>query len=296
MCGNRRAHVKPAPKVVAADDPRRLMKEGEALSRVEKRMIPVEWGSSALTQFYGQLDANLLATFVRCREFVAVIEGFDSDIVEGASTYFHGIDSERQISAKLFMRAFALYRSATRHAMSGQLYETHVLLRSMLEAAVYAWICAVDAERRQKWDQRHTSSAGRSAARNAFAWGGLLSKLEKIDKSVANRIRLQYEEVIDFGAHPNKQGIDLSIDAVRLPDGNTNLLTIYAHATLPAIMIGLLDVLNAVRSIFDLLMLTVGDRLRLVDLDRRVDVHRRRFLRAIEEHKAAEARQDASRE
>ena len=74
--------------------------------------------------------------------------------VTNSSSLFHEIKGTAVTAARLYMRAFGAYRAAARLAVSGQLYETAVLRRSLVEHAVYAWACGHSQTHRDAWIAR----------------------------------------------------------------------------------------------------------------------------------------------
>lgn len=235
-------------------------------SYLEKRPIPKGWGDTELTKFLRLLEEQALATFAGLRPWFDVLIRVDQSLTERASTFFHEIDAPRRTSSKLFMRSFSTYRAAVRLSVSGQLFEATVLMRSILEGAVYGWVCAGSDEHRKAWESRGVNDAERKVARSLFAWGGLLKHLQASDGALAERIADEYEHLIDQGAHPNVEGLALSSETKALGNDKYEIITIFAHGR-DAVLVAILDLLRCMDYVWKLLYMVIKERLQILGLD-----------------------------
>ena len=240
-----------------------------AESRREERFVPINWGRSELSRFLAVAEQQAHATYASLPEWISAMEAIDAALIEGAPEYFHEIDAARQMSCRLFMRAFGTFRAATRLAISGQLFETVVLVRSVLESSVYAWACGHSEPHRQAWEHRDRGDEERRAARRAFAWDGLKALLRTVDPALCERVNILYDQTIDFGAHPNVEGVMLSSEVKQLADDKFEFSTIFLHGE-EAVVLAVLDLLRAMQLSYQLLTLTVGDRLRILGVDEKL--------------------------
>jgi len=259
-------------------------KSVNALSRQVTRPVPENWGKSELSKFLDLAETQMVASYAIVREWVDALEEIDDHLPCQAPTFFHEIDRPRQSAANLFMRAFGTFRAACRLALSGQMYEVTVLTRSIIESAVYAWVCATSEEHRNAWEARERGDEERKAARRMFTWGGLLKRLEAADPRLAERIQGLYEQSIDQGAHPNIGGIDLSLEVNHVDGDRHEMGTIFIHGG-EAILAAIVDLIHAMSLVYQLLMLTIGDRLRILNIDRKVEAQHRRALELFEAFK-----------
>ena len=235
-------------------------------SRIEHRPVPKSWGDSELTRFLALLEEQTLASFAAFPEWFGILIRIDQSVTEKAPDFFHEIDPPRRISAKLFMRCFATYRAAVRLSVSGQLFEATVVMRSLLESAVYAWVCCVSEQHRKAWEDRGDGDAERKVARDLFVWTNLLKKLKGANEALAGRISAEYDRLIDLGAHPNVDGLALSSDVKQLDHDKYEIITVFAHGR-EAVLVGVLDLLRCMHYVCQLLFMVIKERLQLLGLD-----------------------------
>jgi hypothetical protein len=253
-----------------------------ALSRSVTRPVPADWGRSELTRFIDLAEQQAYASFASLPQWIRVLELIDQNLTVGAPTYFHEIDEPRAIAAKLFIRSFGTFRAACRLGISGQSFETTVLVRSILESATYAWVCGHSQPHREAWDKRGDGQAERTAARVLFRWGTLKAMLQQVNGDLADRVQDLYEQTIEYGAHPNVDGVTLSSEMRQVASDRYEMSTIFLHGE-DAVLLAILDLCRAMELVYRLLELTIGDRLRILNIDQRVDEERRLVVGLIDE-------------
>lgn len=237
-----------------------------AESRMQQRPVPVNWGKCELTRFLEQLEVQTLASFASLPDWFGILIRIDQSVTERASTFFHEIDQPRRVSVKLFMRCFATYRAAVRLAVSGQMFEATILMRSLLESAVYAWVCSTSETHRKAWEERSCGDAERKLSRKLFAWVDLLKLLETTNKNLAERISDEYDLLIDHGAHPNVDGLTLSSDIKQLANDKYEIITVFAHGR-EAVLLSILDLLRCMSYVCQLLYMVIKERIEILGLD-----------------------------
>lgn len=235
-------------------------------SRMEHRPVPKNWEESELTRFFAHLEQQIVASFAGLPEWFDILIRIDQSVTEKAPTFFHEIDVSRRTSVKLFMRCFATYRTAVRLSVSGQLFEATVLMRSLLESAVYAWVCSVSDGHRSAWEERGDSDERRRLSRKLFQWKDILSLLESADKDLAPRISDMYDQLIDYGAHPNVDGLALSSDVKYLGHDKYEITTVFAHGR-EAVLLAILDLIRCMHYVCQLLFMVIKERLQILGLD-----------------------------
>lgn len=259
------------------------------------RNVPEHWGKSELTQFLELMEANGIATFAGLPKWFEALERIDKTLVSNTSDLFHELKGTRVTAARLYMRAFGAYRAAAQLAVSGQLYETAVLRRSIVEHAVYAWACGHSQSHRDAWIARANGETERKAARKAFQWNGLMQLLGTVDQKLATEIGSHYDDSIDFGAHPNVEGVDLSSQVVKSEEEATKLNTIYAHGP-DAIVLALTDIINTAQLVYRLLLHSVGHRLRVLAVDQHFTADVRFFVALFDEYQRESTKRDPASE
>ena len=235
-------------------------------SRMEHRPVPKHWGESELTKFLALLEEQTLATFAGLPDWFGILVRIDQSVTEQAPNFFHEIDPPRRTSVKLFMRCFATYRATVRLSVSGQLFEATVLMRSLLESAAYAWLCYVSEQHRKAWEDRGNGAEERKRSRQLFSWSDLLKTLASTDANLSARISDQYDHLIDHGAHPNVNGLELSSDVKEIGHDKYEIVTVFAHGR-DAVLLAVLDLVRCMHYVCQLLHMVIKERLQIRGLD-----------------------------
>lgn len=266
-----------------------------ALSRRVSRDVPEHWGKSELTKFLQLMENQIIATFAGMPNWFQAVERVDKRLAGHVSSMFHEIDKDRRAAAMLYIRSIGTFRAAVRLGLSGQLFESTVLTRSIIESAVYAWACGHSKGHREAWVARAKGENELKEAKKAFQWKTLGDLLASVDAALNVEIQRQYKASIDFGAHPNEQGVSLSTEIERTEGEQTTINTIFAHGP-EAIRLAALTILQAMGLVYRLLFHTIGDRLRILGIDREIDESRRFVLKVIEEQERNDGRKQTRAE
>lgn len=182
----------------------------------------------ALAEYFNATRVQIFATYQACAEGVSLVHDLDVSFAALTQCCNHP-PKQLCASALMYTRAFATFRIAARSAMAGELYETCVLSRSVLESAVYGLACARSEEVQRAWRNRAQSDHARQNARRVFKWKKLTGALEKSNQDLGERVNRFYQDLIDQGANPNSEGLYLSNDVARDSDGGSTVNTILAH-------------------------------------------------------------------
>lgn len=189
--------------------------------------LPPRWGDDELSSFMATAFGNTLATFVRKRP--------EFDLLIRTDAIFHKIadgslnNPSNFLAALLFPRAHSAYRAACRLAVSGQIPETSVLLRSCIEYALYALHVEKNLPLAEVWLRRNDDDAARKACRQSFQHVKVIKTLADTDAQLHRAIDGLYERSIEFGAHPNEGGVTGSTTLQEEPDRKT-FQGVYLHA------------------------------------------------------------------
>jgi hypothetical protein len=173
---------------------------------------PHGWKTDSLSQFINLAMHNVFATFDNKRREYLILRDIN-DIYQ--KIIDHLINTPNFLEAMLLLRAHSAYCAACRLAMSGQVPETFVILRSCLENALYALHINRKAESGEIWLNRHTNDESLKATRREFSYRNIICTLEETDKSLCSTARLLYERTIDFGAHPNERSLSSSLKVIK---------------------------------------------------------------------------------
>lgn len=182
----------------------------------------------ALAEYFNATRVQIFATYQACAEGVSLVNDLDVSFVALTQCFNH-LPEQLCASALMYTRAFVTFRIAARSAMAGELYETCVLSRSVLESAVYGFACVRSEKIQRAWRDRALSDHARQNARKVFNWKKLIGLLEDSNQDLGERVNRFYQDLIDLGAHPNSEGVYLSNDVARDSAGESTINTIFAH-------------------------------------------------------------------
>lgn len=165
---------------------------------------PEHFGKDSLSNFLETAQKNTYANFVS--KTVEYQKLLDLDcafrkIVENIS------QQEDTVYGLLIMRCHSSFLNAIRALMSGAVVETHILLRSVLEAALYALHIDNDSSLFAVWINRHESRSALERCRSQFGFGRVIATLRTKNVALAERVSNLYDTTIDFGAHPNEMAV-----------------------------------------------------------------------------------------
>jgi len=115
--------------------------------------------------------------------------------------------------------------------------------------------------------------------------------LDTVDQKLATELSNHYDDSINFGAHPNVEGVDLSSQVVKSEEKGTQLNTIYAHGP-EAIVLAITDIINTMQLVYGLLLHSVGDRMRVLSIDQRFTADVQFIVALFEEYRRARSTGD----
>ncbi len=227
----------------------KLKEDGEFVLQnrhVQDPNRPPGWGADKITHFIETAIGNQFATFHTDRaDYQKLLELDDRfwtarrnfrirmvDIVSEKNDVlpFEEIEfsAEEWIEMYFFLRAHASLLGAIRLITSGQIPESHMLLRGCLENALYAHYVKNEDERKRTWLNRNTSPEAALACRKAFMNVKVESCLSDADSALGIKAKKLYDETIDSGAHPNVQ-VFLRDTFQKNTDGQINLMVAYLN-------------------------------------------------------------------
>ncbi|WP_327211858.1 hypothetical protein U8Q06_12550 [Rhizobium beringeri] len=186
---------------------------------------PEGWGDDSLTAYLEDFRNNQFATFVGREAEVAdliAIDGMVKKLVYGAK------DPSPFVPMTFLLRAHSAFRSASGAIMAGQLYEAQAVLRLCLEHSAYGHYIGGDNAMWERWMRRNDSDANRAAVRQEFTSNKVKTKLQNADPKIATAYETLYEQLIDFGAHPNERGFSMS-SSIRRENGDVHIEAVYLH-------------------------------------------------------------------
>lgn len=148
------------------------------------------------------------------------------------------LDPPHLITPLLFLRSHAAYRVACEHALAGQVAEVFPMLRSSLEYAGYALHIHANPPLAEVWLRRHDDDACTRANKDAFAIRRVRESIHDASERLALVYDTLYQRTIDFGAHPNEQGVSINV-VVKEQASRRIIEQVYLHGDGPALDYGL---------------------------------------------------------
>jgi hypothetical protein len=170
---------------------------------------PPNWGNDSLSSFIKAGYENSFATFVNMKQDYNKLNKIDS-LFEKAIGYLH--NSPEWFIGFFLLRSHSTYLGAVRLSMSTQVYESYMVLRGCLEAALYGFLISKDTSAKEIWVERHDNDHTLKKMKKTFQIGSIFSLLEKADDKVYQGIKALYDRTIDLGAHPNPQGVMATLE------------------------------------------------------------------------------------
>ena len=177
----------------------------KAVNSVAGPLQPATWGKDRLSAYLDSAYRNRLATFANMPADFARLTAIDACFADATTDWQN---PKQPIVALLLIRTLGSYRAACEAAMAGQIVETFVLIRAMIEGAGYAAHIHRKPELEALWLRRHDEDhAIAKASKDAFKVSAVRSSIQAADQAAATRFDRIYQEAIDFGAHPNERSI-----------------------------------------------------------------------------------------
>jgi hypothetical protein len=116
--------------------------------------------------------------------------------------------------------------------LAGQVPESFVMMRSCLEYAGYALAIFADPRpenapsREEVFVNRHIDDASMKAQKKEFQIGNIHKTIAAFDQSVANIFQFLYNRSIDYGGHPNPNGLLSAMHLDKEDEKLTSIMTL----------------------------------------------------------------------
>jgi hypothetical protein len=233
--------------------------------------VPADWGQDPLSEFIETTRQNTIATFANLRpqyNRLCNIHLFYRDLIENLN------NSPDWFSAFFVPRAHASYLGSVRFALSGQVFETYMVLRGCLENALYGLYFHRNPASRETWLRRSDDQKSKDRVRSEFTVGALLRCLASVDRETHRIAKQLYDQTIDYGAHPNEEALLAMLTKTSEGDSRKYLLNYLTGGALPfqlalktTAQVGVCSLhifRNVYRERFDILQLT--ERLRQLEV------------------------------
>lgn len=185
---------------------------------------PKGWGADIFTEYLEAYRANQFATFANKRAAMADLIAIDAMF----NRFLNGGINPRPLYPMGFMlRAHSAFRAGLGAVMAGQIFESQALLRLCLEHAAYGFYIGADTDRMERWLRRCDSDDNRRAVRKEFRNENIKAYIEISSLVMREQFDHHYNQLIEFGAHPNEMGYSLNTTMQRNDAGDTTVQTVY---------------------------------------------------------------------
>jgi len=213
---------------------------------------PIGWADDKLSEFLEVAQQSTFATFANLRVFFGHLIAIDR-LFRQASEHFGR--PHDWLAGVFLLRAHSAFLGAVRLGTSGQLPEAYTVLRSCLEAALYALHIEKEPSRAQIWIGREESEENRQKSRAEFTARRVFKSLADTDAPMHEAVSHLYERSIDHGAHPNEQAFLTNMSITETEEGfRVELRTLSGHTTAFELCLkSILQVTLACLSVFQLI-------------------------------------------
>lgn len=170
---------------------------------------PPDWGADSFSSYFRDAEFNNRATAANYPTVFALLQRVHAAF-ENAEAAVEKDGAARVVPRFLFVRTHSAYLAACRLGMSGQLTEAHAVLRVGLEEAWYGLHIAKDPApfaRAGVWLRRNEGAEALAQCKTEFTVKNVRETHEALDATAAADLKALYDNVIDFGAHPNQLGV-----------------------------------------------------------------------------------------
>jgi hypothetical protein len=185
-----------------------------------------------LQEFFDTLCEAQQANRTKFADWYGVIERIDRCFVRAGKNL---IKIQSPMSGAFLLRSQSAFAAAAGMALAGQVVETFVVQRSVLEYAGYCLVIHKTPSLEGVFLARHTSASAVKKQKEVFTIGAVKVAIRQCDTKLADVFVENYERSISFGGHPNPHAA-FSAMVVDEHDGE-NGMTILAISNDPKIVV-----------------------------------------------------------
>ena len=175
------------------------------------RPEPPEWGTDSLSSFLRDAARNERVTAGNFPRVFDLLRSVNTAFIRIRETFEQDSAATRVVPRFLIVRAQSSILASIRAISSGQSSEGTTLLRSAIEQTWYALHLAkdtgVDAARLQIWFHRNDGDYAKARCKHEFSVANVRNTHQTLDPATSSELHVLYEELIDYGAHPNQLGM-----------------------------------------------------------------------------------------
>ena len=186
----------------------------------------------SLQEFFDTLRSAQQANRAKFPVWYDIIERIDRCFVRVGKNL---VKLQSPMTGAFLLRCQYAFKTAAGMAFAGQVVETFVMQRSVLEYAGYALLICKTPSLEGVFLGRHTSKKAMQAQSDAFTIGRVKVAVRRCDTTLADHFVDDYERSINFGGHPNPHA---ALSAI-VPDerDGLNSLRVLAISSEPKIVV-----------------------------------------------------------
>lgn len=121
------------------------------------------------------------------------------------------IYKDDRVASTLMIHGHNIFRACISTAISGHTAPVYCLLRNSLESCLYAYAASQDPDLGIAWLNRSKDPESRKKSKKLFNAPKIFEILNSHDPELNKECDKFYEALIDFGAHPNVEGVFATI-------------------------------------------------------------------------------------
>ena len=175
---------------------------------------PPDWDNDPLSAFFRDAEYNNRVIALRFQDVYELLGQAHALFQQSEEVTRKADGIERFFARVLMVRSHSSFLAGIRLAMSGQVSESFPVLRSLVESTWYALHIAKDprgTERSKIWMSRNEDDKAKERCKSEFTVKKVLQTHQALDAATAKEFHKIYEDLIDFGAHPNQLGVMMAM-------------------------------------------------------------------------------------
>jgi len=190
------------------------------------------WGEDDLSRFLDMARSNQQANRINFAPAYETIQRMDAALATAGKNL---INTKPIMACVLLLRCQYAFKTAAGMALAGQVVETFVMLRSVLEYAGYALVIHETPGLVNVFINRHLSDAEMKTQKEKFKISEVRACLRRFDGKLADNFDVFYQRSIDFGGHPNPHATFSAMQMEDKGDGSTGITTLALSTYVTAI-------------------------------------------------------------
>jgi len=177
------------------------MSQGKEATSNQPFEIPPNWGKDAFSNFFETARLNLIATSKLMPQEYNRLDRIDHLYLQVIDYAPH--NSPEVLPAFFLLRAHSSYRTACGLAASGQVADSHAIMRQCIETSLYGFHVFAKPEAAHIWMNRNDDVDAHSKAKNEFKYGNVKATLSETNARLGTQTDRLYNLLIEEGGHPN---------------------------------------------------------------------------------------------